>query len=68
MQGYFRTDTLKRAYQLVSQNAPEAFPEHPSYRQWIRRLNRLTDLIGRLVRAAALRAAAANLYHLPFEE
>jgi hypothetical protein len=53
MQGYFRTDTLKRTYQLVSQNTPKAFPERPDYKQWIRRLNKLTDLIGQLVRAAA---------------
>lgn len=64
MQGYFRTDTLKRTYRLISQNASEAFPERPSYKQWIRRLNRLTDLVGRLVRAAALRAAATNLKRL----
>ena len=64
MQGYFRTDTLKRTYRLISQNASEAFPERPGYKQWIRRLNRLTDLVGRLVRAAALRAAATNLKRL----
>ena len=64
MQGYFRTDTLKRTYRLISQNVSEAFPERPGYKQWIRRLNRLTDLVGRLVRAAALRAAATNLKRL----
>jgi hypothetical protein len=64
MQGYFQTDTLKRTYQLVSQNAPEAFPERPDYKQWVRRLNKLTDLIGRLARAAALRMAATNLKRL----
>ena len=70
MQGSFRTDTLKRTYQLVSQsapvsqNAPEAFPEQPGYKQWVRRINKLTDLIGRLVRAAALKAAATNLKRL----
>ena len=55
MQGYFQTGTLKRNYQLVSKNAPEAFPDQPGYKQWIRRLNRLTDLVGRLVRTAACR-------------
>ena len=30
MQVYFRTDTLKRAYEFVSQNAPEAFPKRPA--------------------------------------
>ena len=43
MQGYFQTDTLKRTCQLVSRNAPEAFPERPGCKQWIRRLDRLTD-------------------------
>jgi hypothetical protein len=56
MQGYFRTDTLKRTYQLVEANASEAFPGRPGYKQWIRRLQRLPDQVGRLVRAAALRA------------
>ena len=55
---------MKRTYQLVSQNAPEAFPEQPGYKQWVRRINKLTDLIGRLVRAAALKAAATNLKRL----
>ncbi|WP_259061119.1 IS982 family transposase [Salinibacter ruber] len=64
MQGYFQTDTLKRTYQLVSKNAPEAFPMRPGYKQWVRRLNRLTDLVGRLVRAAALQAAAKTLKRL----
>ena len=61
---YFRTDTLKRTYQLVSRNATKAFPEQPGYKQWIRRLNRLIDLVGRLVRAAALKAAATNIKRL----
>jgi len=64
MQGYFQTDTLKRTYQLVSENAPEAFPKQPGYKQWIRRLNKLTDLVGRLARTAALKAAATNLKRL----
>jgi hypothetical protein len=56
MQGYFRTDTLKRTYQLVEANAPKAFPDRPGYKQWIRRLRQLPNQVGRLVRAAALRA------------
>lgn len=46
---------LKRTYQLAAKNAPEAFPEQPGYKQWIRRINKLTDLIRRLIRAAALK-------------
>lgn len=56
MQGYFRTDTLKRTFELVEANAPGALPDCPGYKQWIRRLSRLPDQIGQLVRAAALRA------------
>ncbi len=52
---YFRTDTLKRTYQLVIANAEGAFPDRAGYKQWIRRLQRLPDQVGRLVRAAALR-------------
>lgn len=37
-------------------NASEAFPGRPGYKQWIRRLQRLLGQVGRLVRAAALRA------------
>lgn len=64
MQGYFRTDTLKRTYELVSENALAAFPDRPGYKQWMRRLNRLTGLIGRLVRAAAKRAIAQSYLRL----
>ena len=60
MQGYFRTDTLKRTYELVVANAEEAFPDRAGYKQWIRRLQRLPDQVGRLVRAAALRGLAGE--------
>jgi hypothetical protein len=46
MQGYFRTDTLKRTYQLVVANTDRAFPERAGYKQWIRRLQRLPDQVG----------------------
>ena len=60
MQGYFRTDTLKRTYQLVIANTEGAFPNRAGYKQWIRRLQRLPDQVGRLVRAAALRGLAGE--------
>jgi hypothetical protein len=60
MQGYFRTDTLKRTYQLVMANTDGAFPERAGYKQWIRRLQRLPDQVGRLVRAAALRGLSGE--------
>lgn len=46
----------ERTYQLVEADASEAFPGRPGYKQWIRRLQRLLGQVGRLVRAAALRA------------
>lgn len=58
MQGYFRTDTLKRTYELVVANTEGDFPDRAGYRQWIRRLKRLPDQVGRLIRAAALRDLA----------
>ena len=60
MQGYFRTDTLKRTYELVAANAEEVFPDRAGHKQWIRRLQRLPDQIGRLARAAALRGLAGE--------
>ena len=60
MQGYFRIDTLKRTYELVVANAKTAFPDRAGYKQWIRRLQRLPDQVGRLVRAAALRGLAGD--------
>jgi len=60
MQGYFRTDTLKRTYELVVVNAGRAFPDRAGYKPWTRRLQRLPDQVGRLVRAAALRGRAGE--------
>ncbi|WP_232798433.1 transposase [Salinibacter altiplanensis] len=60
MQGYFRTDTLKRTYELVAANAEKTFPDRAGYKQWIRRLQRLPDQVGRLARAAALRGLAGG--------
>ncbi len=44
--GHFRTDTLKRTYQLVIANAEGAFPDRAGYKQWIRRLQRLPNQVG----------------------
>ncbi len=58
--GYFRTDTLKRTYQLVIANAEGAFPDRAGYKQWIRRLQQLLGQVGRLAWAAALRGLAGE--------
>jgi|AntDryMetagUQ255_1029468.scaffolds.fasta_scaffold08338_1 hypothetical protein len=49
MQSYFRTDTLKRTFLLVRANDPQAFPQCCSYKQWLARLNRLSEQVGAIV-------------------
>jgi transposase len=49
MQGYFRTDTLKRTFLLVKANDPQAFPLCCSYQQWLQRLNHLSQQLGSMV-------------------
>ena len=46
MQSYFGTATLKRTYLLIKANDPKAFPNLPSYKQWLARLHRLGEQIG----------------------
>ena len=46
MQSYFGTATLKRTYLLIKANDPKAFPNLPSYKQWLARLHRLGHQIG----------------------
>lgn len=55
MQGYFRTDTLKRAYLLVKANDPTAFRELPSYKQWLNRLHRLASQTGEMIFSVPLK-------------
>lgn len=52
MQGCFGVATLKQTYRLVSRNYKSAFPLICSYQQWIRRLHRLTNIVGHLFSAA----------------
>lgn len=42
MQSYFGCATLKRAYLLVKANDPRAFPDLPSYKQWLARWHQLS--------------------------
>jgi hypothetical protein len=58
--GYFRTDTLKRTYELVVANAGKPFASRAGYKQWIRRLKRLPNQVGRLVQATALHGLAGE--------
>lgn len=64
LQGVFAVATLKQTYRLVAYNWREAFPQLPSYQQWISRLPHLLPLVGRLLGTTcghALRAARRYL-------
>jgi transposase len=54
MQGYFGCATLQQTYLLVRANAPGAFPQARSYKQWVARLPALDSLVGRLLGASSL--------------
>jgi transposase len=64
MQGYFRTDTLKRTYLLVRANDPQAFPSCCSYKQWLARLHRLAQHPGMMVNELAQGKAADTQFYL----
>lgn len=55
MQSYFRTDTLKQTYLLVKVNDPQAFPDLPSYQQWLARLHKVGYQSG------------AMMFYIPFK-
>jgi hypothetical protein len=52
MQSCLGVTTLKKTYQLISNNFPSAFPKLCSYKQWIARLHKLSDIIGHLIESA----------------
>lgn len=64
MQGYFRTDTLKRTYLLVRANDPQAFPRCCSYKQWLQRLQRLARHAGVMLDELGHAAAPATRFYL----
>ena len=53
MQGCFQVATLKQTYRLVADNFRAAFPQLPSYSQWLARFHALAPLIGRLIQHAS---------------
>lgn len=55
MQGCFGVATLRKTYDMVHDNLSAAFPELPTYKQWLRRLHQLSALSGHLMRAALSR-------------
>jgi transposase len=64
MQSYFRTDTLSRTFLLVRANDPQAFPCCCSYKQWLARLNRLSQTVGALLGELAERDVEATQFYL----
>lgn len=52
LQSCFGVATLKKAYEMVEENYPQAFPRLCSYKQWMARLHQLGEMIGHLVEAA----------------
>ena len=49
LQGVFEVATLKQTYCLVAQNWRTAFPQLPSYKQWLSRVHQLLPQVGRLL-------------------
>jgi len=63
MQGYFRTQTLKRVYHLVRANDPYAVKHWASYQHWLQRLHALTPQLQMVLAASfALSPGAARCY------
>jgi len=60
MQSYFGCASLKRAYLLVRANDPSAFPDLPTYKQWLARLHQLTAQIGWLLQSVPLEIEDAD--------
>ena len=52
LQGSLGVATLRKTYELVGEVLPGAFPRLPGYKQWLRRLHRVSFLTGHLVQAA----------------
>lgn len=63
LQGVFEVATLKQTYRLVAQNWWTAFPQLPSYKQWLTRVHQLLFQVGRLLITTCTHPCpAARLY------
>ena len=63
LQGVFEVATLKQTYRLVAQNWGTAFPQLPSYKQWLTRVHQLLSQVGRLLLTTCTHPCqAARLY------
>ena len=54
MQSPLRVASLKQTYHLIKVNFASAFPRLCSYKQWLVRLHRLSDLVGQMIEASRL--------------
>ena len=54
MQSYFGCATLKRTYLLVKANDEQAFPDLPSYQQWLARWHQLSFQMGAILESIPL--------------
>ena len=52
LQSVLGVATLKKTYQQIRDNYAAAFPQLCSYKQWIARLHKLSDIVGHLIEAA----------------
>lgn len=52
MQSPLRVASLKQTYRLIKINFASAFPRLCSYKQWLARLHRLSDLVGQMIESA----------------
>ncbi len=57
MQSYFGCATLKRTYLLVKANDPQAFPNLPSYKQWLARWHKVSFLMEEILENIPLNIA-----------
>ena len=64
MQSYFRTDTLKRTFLLVRANDPQAFPTCCTNKQWLQRLNRLSQQVGGMIEELAQQTVTETQFYL----
>ena len=64
MQSYFGCATLKRTYLLVKANEPQAFPNLPSYKQWLARWHQLGFQMGAILENVPLNIKDTDAIYL----
>ena len=64
MQSYFGCATLKRTYLLVKANDSKAFPDLPSYQQWLARWHQLSFQMGVILESIPLNITDSEKIYL----